>query len=86
VGDTFVHIDGVRIHECPVSYITPASKELLSQTLHARNLYRACGASLYGPDLSAWPAQAVDAMSAVESEHVAVENEIAEARTRAPSQ
>lgn len=81
-----MHIDGVRIDECPVSYITAESKELLSQTLHARNLYRACGASLYGPDLSAWPAAAVDAMSVVESEHIAAENEIAEARTRAPDE
>lgn len=81
-----MHIDDVRIQECPVSYITPETNETLSQVLHARNVYRACGASLFGSNLSEWPTWAVDAMSCIETEHVTVENRLIEARSRAPEE
>jgi hypothetical protein len=65
-----------------VSYITPHSGEVLNQVLHARSLYQASGASMFGPFLNEWPAWAVEAMSAVEQEHVAVENKTIDALHR----
>lgn len=82
-ADDLVTIGGdLTVHECPVSYITPKTKEILNQILQARHVYRASGASLFGADLSQWPPWAVEAMSCVENEHIAVENAINEARFR----
>jgi hypothetical protein len=68
----------VQLDECPASYITPRSKEIHSAVLTARQMAQSGGAAWYGPNLSEWPAWAVDAMMAIQGESVAVEIACAE--------
>lgn len=70
------------IDECPVSFITPESRELVQVFLRARQMRELAGASLYGPDLREWPARVVDAFTLLESERLKTEN----AQSRAEQQ
>lgn len=67
-------VPGTEILECPVSYITPRSQELVSILGTATHAQRATGASLFGPDLSKWPAKAVDASVCLELERISTDN------------
>jgi len=59
-----------QIAECPVSYITPKSTQLLQIFSIAGRAHDASGAALYGPNLSEWPAWAVDAIDAIEQARI----------------
>jgi hypothetical protein len=72
-------IDTEPINECPVSYIKPESKVLVAQLQRVDFASDATGTSLYGPDLSQWPAWAVESYIALQSE----KNRVANAKTRA---
>lgn len=62
------------MRECPVSYITAESETLIRIMSVASRAKEAAGASLYGNDLSQWPAAAVDALVVIEGEEVALHN------------
>ena len=51
----------IETAECPASEITPESKQLVEIFMTAEN----AGVSLYGPDLSRWPARLVDAAAVI---------------------
>ena len=55
-------------NECPVSLITPQSKQIVEVFVRAKFAHQASGAGLYGPDLSCWPARAVDALVVIQQE------------------
>jgi hypothetical protein len=71
-----------RIDECPVSYITPESRELVQIYLRSTQMKKSQGASLYGPDLNRWPARTVDAFTCLESERIRTENAQSRAETQ----
>jgi hypothetical protein len=64
----------VATAECPVSFITPRSRELVEVFMRAKRLTESSGASMFGPDLSAWPAWAVDSFDVLERESIRYEN------------
>jgi hypothetical protein len=64
-GKRSVPIADAEIEECPVAYISTQSHFLLSQIGVALGAKDLGGASLFGPNLSEWPAWAVDAFAAV---------------------
>lgn len=68
----------MEIQECPVSYITPDSIEVLQHYFRSRQVYEAFGASMFGPDLSEWPTWAVYAVAALEQERIKVQNAFTE--------
>lgn len=77
-ADSFV-VEGVRANECPKSVVlaAPNSGELRAWIEIARRsefAHQASGASLYGPDLSKWPARAVDALVTIQQEQNRAEN------------
>jgi len=72
-GEAVVTIDGTSTAECPVSYITGKSFELVS-AFHRANLAGGKVGTMYGPDISQWPAWAVDAWSVMEMERRRVES------------
>lgn len=57
-----------------MSFVTPHSVELVQIFSRARHATEASGAALFGPDLSRWPAWAVDAAVVIEQERIRVEN------------
>ena len=59
---------------CPVAYITPESLVTLEQLATARRLHN-FGASLFGPDLTQWPAFYVEAAAIVDAERISAHNE-----------
>ena len=65
---------GVSVQECPVSYVTPRSIDMVQLLARSEHGREASGASLYGPDLSRWPAPIAEAMIALEVERVTAEN------------
>jgi len=67
-------VPGVTAPECPVSYITPRSLELLNLVRKAADAFQASGASLFGPDLSKWPPWAADAVIEIERQTRAAEH------------
>jgi hypothetical protein len=67
-------VPGVSIKECPVSFITPKSIDLVQVAAKSQHAREASGASLYGPDLSKWPARAAEVMITLEVERVTAEN------------
>lgn len=67
-------VPNTEIDECPVSFITPRSQELVAIFGTAQHGQRASGSALYGPDLSKWPAVAVDALVCLELEKNAADN------------
>lgn len=72
-------IDTQPINECPVSYIKPESKVLVAQLQRVEFATDATGTTFYGPDISQWPAWAVESYIALQSE----KNKIANAKARA---
>ena len=66
---------------CPVAFITPDSLVTLEQIATARRL-QSFGASLFGADLTEWPAYYVEAAAIVEAERIAAENERIDAERR----
>ncbi len=67
-------VPGVSVNECPRSYITNRSIDLVQLCAKAQHAQNAAGASLYGPNLSQWPSWAAEAMIRLEIERVAIEN------------
>lgn len=59
-------VDDVEINECPVSAITPESQQLIQLFAMAGHAHEASGATLFGPDLSKWPARMFDAQVVLE--------------------
>lgn len=66
-------MEDVESAECPVSLITPDTAELLRLFTRAERLQES-GTALFGPDLSAWPAWAVDAFDVLTTESIRYEN------------
>lgn len=66
----------MEIRECPVSFIVPESVELVQHYFRARSVHEAFGASLYGSDLSEWPAWAVYMTAALEEERIKYQNAV----------
>lgn len=62
--------------ECPVSYVTPESQELLFLYLRAFQMKEATGLPMMGPDVLSWPARLVDAFVVLYSETRKVENQM----------
>ena len=60
------YVEGVEAPECPVSFISQESIQLVTLFATARSAHDASGASLFGPDLSQWDARMVDAQGVVE--------------------
>jgi len=54
-------VDGVETNECPVSLISPQSRELVTLFTGAEQVHKVAGACLFGPDLGKWPTWAYDA-------------------------
>ena len=65
-----------------MSLITPRAVELVQIFARSRHAKEGGGASLFGPDLSKWPAWAVDAQVVIEQERIKQENARMEAQTR----
>jgi hypothetical protein len=57
-----------------MSLITPAAITIVEQHARARTAHQACGAQMYGPDLSRWPARTVDALVLIETERTKESN------------
>lgn len=51
----------METNECPVSLISPHSRELVSLFTGAEQVHKVSGASLFGPNLGKWPTWAYDA-------------------------
>lgn len=71
-------VEEIELSECPVSLITPESRQLVEIQVSAQTMSKS-GVSLYGPDASRWPARMYDAAVVVQQEHNRAENAIAEA-------
>jgi hypothetical protein len=82
VKNTPFSIEGLEIQECPRSYITPRSTELVNIFGSAQHATKASGAALYGPDLAKWPAWAVDACVVLEIERILEHNARIEAQAK----
>lgn len=74
-----VLIDGVMSAECPASLITPESIATLEIVNRNRHVREASGCSIFGSDVSRWPAKFVDALELIEIERIRVDNARAEA-------
>ena len=66
-------VEGVSIEECPRSFITQESIELLDVYARARRSHDAFGVSPFGPTLLDWPAWAVDMVQLLETERGRIE-------------
>jgi hypothetical protein len=75
-------IEGVETAECPVSLISPRAAEIVQVFSRAKYAKDGAGAALYGPDLSKWPAWAVDAAVAIEQERIREHNARSAAEVR----
>lgn len=83
-------MDGVSSNECPVSAITPEIEQFVKRISTAAFANQCFGASLYGPNLQAWPARDYDAAVLVASEanridaarHAAIRSRPPQARRR----
>ncbi len=64
----------IQIDECPVSYITPASRELVNIEGRMRRVHDAGGAVFLGPDSSMWPAWWADGVALIEVQRVLEHN------------
>jgi hypothetical protein len=64
-----------------VSLISPQSAELIQVFSRARHAREGGGATLFGPDLSKWPAWAVDALVVIEQERIKEHNARIEAES-----
>lgn len=71
-------MESVATAECPVSLITADSLDWVATYHRSKRL----GVPLYGQDLSAWPAVAVDAIETLEMESIRYENARMEAERR----
>ena len=65
---------GIKCEECPVSYISQKSLDLIQIDMRQRIAHKATGAFLYGPDLSKWPSKLLDALTVIEDEQRSIEN------------
>jgi hypothetical protein len=72
--DTAYEIEDTEIDECPVSLISPESIQVVEAHGRARIANQSCGAQMYGPDLSRWPARDVDALVLIETERTKEHN------------
>ncbi len=75
-----VSIPGTEINECPVSYITPQSFELVQIHQAGSMIKNLTGAIDFGGDSSAWDARHYDALYVIAIEDRRVEDEIEQAR------
>lgn len=64
----------IAINTCPVAFISPESRQLVEILNRSDKAHRGGGASLYGTDLSQWPARMVDAQVALQQEQMRTEN------------
>jgi hypothetical protein len=64
----------VSSEECPVACITETSQQLIQIDAKQRLAKDACGASLYGDDLSKWPSRIVDALTTIQGQINLTEN------------
>ena len=71
-GDNFT-VPDTEIPECPVSFVTPRSRELV-QIFNRAQYSQGAGASMFGPDLSKWPIWAVDAQVVLEQARIREHN------------
>ncbi|HXS93185.1 MAG TPA: hypothetical protein VN736_01200 [Candidatus Limnocylindrales bacterium] len=62
---SFFGVSPCECTDCPVSFITPASRHLIQVEVQNQVLKESTGASLYGPDLSKWPSKVVDAFTCI---------------------
>ena len=68
-------VAGTGINECPVSYITPESYELVQIYARSKQIGGEQGiASLCGPNLDNWPCRIADAFCVLETEKVKTES------------
>jgi hypothetical protein len=67
-------IDDTQINECPRSYITPQSIELIQITNRSRQAKESTGAGMFGSDLSKYPSKFVDVITTLERERIKTEN------------
>lgn len=68
-------VSGTSISECPVSYITPESYELVQMYARSKQIGGEQGtSSLFGPNLDDWPCRIADAFCALETEKVKTES------------
>lgn len=72
-------IAGLSVPECPVSYITGASRELVDRVQQARHIHAAFGAAPGGADSSQWDARFADAVELLEIEKIRESNARSEA-------
>ncbi len=64
-------VSGSSINECPASYITPESYELVQLYARSKQIGGESGSvSLFGPNLDDWPCRIADAFCALETERV----------------
>ena len=65
---TAYEIPDTQIEECPVSFITPLSIELIQIANRTSLAKEKTGAGMYGPDLSKYPSKFVDVITILERE------------------
>lgn len=65
---TSYDIEDTQIDDCPVSYITPHSLELIQIANRTDLAKEKTGAAAYGPDLSKYPSRMVDVFTILERE------------------
>ena len=73
-----MQVGDVELQECPVSFITAESIELVQHFFRAKNLHTVFGVPMFGPNLQEWPAGWVYAVEALELERVKVQKLMAE--------
>jgi len=61
-------VEGTAISECPVSYITAQSLQLLAMIHDDMIAHEATGGTLFGPVSGRWPAWWLDAVATVRGE------------------
>jgi len=72
-------IEDTHIDECPRSYITPQSIELIQITNRSKLAKEQTGAGLFGPDLAKYPSKFIDVLTTLERERIKTENQRYEA-------
>lgn len=68
-------MSGTSINECPTSYITAESYELVQLYARSKQIGGESGSvTLFGPNLDDWPCRIADAFCVLETERVKTES------------
>ena len=73
-GELRYAVDDVELEACPVSVITPQSRELVNLVTRAHHAYSQSGAAFGGADSRKWPGRWFDAVTVIEQQKILEHN------------